>query len=340
MNYKNKIFYVFIAFTITLSYLLGIFYFYDPAQLFKDRYTGYYIDDNRFFARKVIDTYKFDGVIIGTSMLEQSDPKELKIGKFINISMADSRFKERAVALEYLLKNKKVKHIITTFDGFGVPHYKNNFQIMYKENISTFDKFGLYINGFVPYKCYLTLSKSEKCIGSKHNFYDPVVANNGRIDYKFNNNDFKGIVIKEVGEYFNKDEVDYLYKNLLIFAKENPNITFHIIKPPYSALYYQGSNILSYKAYIKHYLNIFKDYKNINFYTFDDEDFIYNMNNYFSDKTHYKPWINSRINKSINEGINIITINNIDEYFDKFIKKIKNYDIKAYKEALKLNIKE
>lgn len=42
----------------------------------------------------------------------------------------------------------------------------------------------------------------------------------------------------------------------------------------------------------------------------------------------------------INEGTNIITINNTEEEFNKFIKKVENYDIKAYEEALRLDIRE
>lgn len=78
-------------------------------------------------------------------MFELSDARELKNGKYINVSISDSKYNERAVMLEYLFKHKNnIKNVALTFDGFGLAHYKNNFRIMYKEHISLFDKFGIY----------------------------------------------------------------------------------------------------------------------------------------------------------------------------------------------------
>lgn len=125
---------------------------------------------------------------------------------------------------------------------------------------------------------------------------------------------------------------------LIYCIKKYPYTTFHIIILPNPLLYYKD-----YKDDIYMFKNLSLEllkYKNVKLYFFGNEEFVANMNNYLGDKQHYKKHINSRINKAINEGTNIISIDNMEDEFNKFIKKVENYDIKAYKEALKLDIRE
>lgn len=125
-----------------------------------------------------------------------------------------------------------------TFDGFGLAHYKNNFRIMYKEHISLFDKFGIYMNGFVPYQCFITFSKKEKCIGRIHDFYGAVkISKATKGDYKFKKEDFKQGKDFQTKLDFTKDD-HFLEQYLLKYIKENPSTTFHMVLPPYSVLMY------------------------------------------------------------------------------------------------------
>ena len=87
--------------------LFGILWLYDPLQLFHKpifRETTFF-GDMRLAARGIIRYYDFDSVILGTSMLENTSAKEAgeKLGgKWVNLSLINSSYDERAVVLEYL----------------------------------------------------------------------------------------------------------------------------------------------------------------------------------------------------------------------------------------------
>lgn len=272
-------------------------------------------------------------------MFELSDARELKNGKYINVSISDSKYNERAVMLEYLFKHKNnIKNVALTFDGFGLAHYKNNFRIMYKEHISLFDKFGIYMNGFVPYQCFITLSKKEKCIGRIHDFYGPVkISKATKGDYKFKEEDFKQGKDFQTKSDFTKDD-DFLEQYLLKYIKENPHTTFHMVLPPYSVLMYNQKNLYEEREFLKHYLTIFSKYPNVKFYAFNNCDFTYNLNNYSGDKRHYISLLNSLINRAINEQTNILTLENFDKYFKEFSTKTRAFNKNIYKQNLQKNI--
>lgn len=338
MSNKNKIVWFLIcpfSFIIFLLYFISVAYFYDPLQLFSEKYPNRYVENTRLAAKRVIDNYDFDGVYLGTSMLLMSDPKELKDGKYINITLDGSSIKERSYLLDYLLLNKKITSVIYTLDGIrdDLSFFKKDFSLLYQSN-SVINKIKIYFQGLIPYMCFFALSKHEECIGRMHNYYD-LQKEFVRPDYILNKNDFK---LKRKNFIFIRER-ENIKKYILKYVKENPNINFHIVIPPYHILYY--------KIQLDYLIGIYKigieelsKYANVKIYFFGNERFSENVNNWQNDLAHYKKHINSRINKAINEGANIITADNMDEEFDKFIKKVENYDIKAYEEALKLDIKE
>lgn len=60
-------------------------------------------------AAGIINSFEFDSVILGTSMLENTSAREAsqKIGGiFVNISLAGSSFYERAIVLKKVLQKK------------------------------------------------------------------------------------------------------------------------------------------------------------------------------------------------------------------------------------------
>lgn len=327
--------------SLGLLYILSVIYFYDPLQLFSEKYPGYYSVDTRLAAKRVIQNYDFDSVIIGTSMADRSDPKELKDGKYINISWLNSLVSEREYQLKYLLKHKSIKNVVMSLDGFWeTSGHEQEYLKLYIQGYNIIP-FYFYFKGLVPYKCFAKFSKSDECIGSnKIDYYDMRYDYKYNEKYVFNEKDFENILDDNKNKGYVSYSKEYLQKSIIDIVKGNPNVTFHMFIPPYSTLWFKQVDLQNEVKILKEIISELNPYKNVKIYIFYNEDFVDNLNNYFKDIHHYEPWINSRINKAINEGTNIITKENMDEYFDKFTKKVENYDIKAYEEALKFDIRE
>lgn len=337
---KSNIIYFFICpiiFIIFLCYFITVSYFYDPLQIFSEKYPNKYIDNTRLAAKRVIDNYEFDCVIIGSSMFFMSNPKEILNKKCINIAFEASAMKERKAILDYLfLKNKNINTIIYTYDGVVNNNgpYGKDFSVLYKDKIKFYEKIKFYLQGHIDYKCFLNLSKNQNCIGKEHNYYEAqreIPTSN----YILNKSDF----------ILHKDTFKPIYEELILqnylinYIANNPKTIFHIVIPPYHTLYY--------KKHLNYLIGIYKigiktlsKYKNVKIYFFGSELFSDNINNYNNDKIHYKKHINTIINKSINEGTNTITIQNMNEILNTFIKKVENYNIQYHREASMLDIEK
>lgn len=331
---KRIIIGTFIVPLLGFLYILGVMYFYDPLQLFSEKYPGYYHEDTRLAAKRVIDNYEFDGIFMGSSMFFMSNPSEINFGKFINISLKGSNVKERSEILDYAFKYKNIKHVIYTLDGIGDSNiYKKNIEILYEsKNINLNKGLKIYLNGIIPYKCFFIFSKSPNCIGKPHDFKQEL----GRFkkdDHAIKKLDFNIEINKNINKNLSK-QIEFLNKYLIKYINEYTQTQFYLILPPYSTIYYK-EYLYQYIYENKQYIQFFDKYKNVKIFFFGNEDFADNLNNYGSDFFHYEHWINSIINKAINENKNVITIYNMDSELNKFMQKVINYDSKAYKEALK-----
>ncbi|WP_267523389.1 hypothetical protein [Campylobacter sp. MG1] len=321
---------------VCFSCAIGFIYFYDPLQLFREKYSNRYIEDINISFKRVLGNYDFNGVVLGTSMSIENNPKELNFAKFINASQWAIRFNYRTNLLNYILKYKNINYVI-----FDLAHIKDDFNSEYYNIVSMYgsdniySKFMIYENNKTFLKCIMSFFEIDTCFGKEHDFYSHVKMINEYIknDYEVNEKDF----ISNQNNYYDDSQIFINYFSAILNTYKD--VYFIFIIPPKSILALKSKDINKEVEVYKDIILFLSKYDNTQIHFFGNEQFVDNINNYY-DLYHYKPWINSRINKSINEGINIITTKNMDEYFDKFIKKIKNYDIKAYEEALKLNIKE
>lgn len=343
-NFRHKIFIFFIPFVVlsfTCIYILII----DPAQFIFTKYKNTYDNKDglsRFIPKQVIDSYDFQGIIIGSSMLAQSNASEIKNAKYINISFSGSSLDERIPIIQYAIKNKNIKYVITSFDGFWNSPYPYEFKYYYDSSniingvVAIAKILNLYINNYKPYKCFYAFKYNEECNGYLNDYYltsykFDISKEHGKLEEIYSNYQITGIP-----QYSDFDSIEKLYN----IIQENKNINFIIIDPPRSSLWFKKTNIKQYEKKLKLIANKLISYENVIFYGFNNENFTNNILNYYPDLEHYLPTINAYINKAINDGKNIVTKENLEEYFDNFIKKVENYDIKAYKEALRLDIRE
>lgn len=339
-----------------LIYFACVAYFYDPKQLFSEKYDKRYIVDDyeqRFWAKRIINNVLFDSVVLGSSMLTESVVAELNFANFINISYGASNWNGRMVILNYLFnKNKNIYNVITTYDGFwNFSQDINDFEFVYDSNL--YKIFEYYLKLLFHDRnfrnCFFEFSYTEECIGvyigdiKNYNVLrlnDEIELNIkilNMLQNKNYTNDFN--VINNVkGGYF--DFSNKKIENFINFIKKHQKTRFHIVIPPYPIMALKFNDYRNFLKYLQLGINEMIDEDNVLVYWFYDEDFVLDLRNYKQDFWHYQPHVNSRINKAINEGTNVITKENMDEYFDKFIKKVESYDIKAYEEALRLDIRE
>ncbi|WP_096014817.1 hypothetical protein [Campylobacter lanienae] len=295
MSDKNAKKFIFISLLYPLPFvviILGLIYIYDPFQIFHKPYfrEATFFTDMRKQALGIIKHYKFDSYIIGTSMLENTDPKEAtnklsSDGKWINISLSGSAFNERAIVLDYIFQNQNPKHIIYSLDGYHIVNRLNNntldWDFLYDNN--PYNDIKLYINSKFMI-CAIQFSDNEICLGNIDNIYQITNWYKGYkeifggfdnwIKYKNNNEINQTLIDIKNGNIKNIDnqdiigyidilaQQDYLHKYLIRFFRDYPNTKFSIIIPTYSRLFYHMQNILMQN------IEIYKDNSKF-FYTWE-----------------------------------------------------------------------
>lgn len=377
MSDKNAKKFIFISLLYPLPFVVivfGLIYIYDPFQIFHKPYfrEATFFTDMRKQALGIIKHYKFDSYIIGTSMLENTDPKEATSklnsdGRWINISLSGSTFNQRAIVLDYIFQNQNPKHIIYSLDGYYMVNMVNRL------SNSTLDWDFLYDNN--PYNdtklyrnskfmiCALQFSDDERCVGNIDDIYQITNWYKGYkeifggfdnwIKHKNNNEinqtliDIKNGNIKNIEKEVIGDispQQDYLHKYLIRFFRDYPYTKFSIIIPTYSRLFYRMQNIetiyndnskffYTWEKSLRYFITQSSSYKNVKVYGFDELDYADDIANY-KDLPHYNKDLNSIQLDAIKNQTNILTPQNIDKYLATLEQKIKSYDIKPFIKAL------
>ncbi len=118
MNVYKKFCLNFFRLFLIILFCFGGFLFliwlYDPFWLFHKPYfrEQTYQKDMANQAKGIIDNTDFNGVILGTSMLENTSAKEAgeKLGnKWVNLSIKGANFEDRNIIFKYITKHKKNK---------------------------------------------------------------------------------------------------------------------------------------------------------------------------------------------------------------------------------------
>ncbi len=362
--------------------LLTVFV-YDPLQL--QEYDHY--DANKFLERPnmrlqlngIVQNVDFDSIILGTSILQHTsalEASELLDGSFVNISLPEANFYERALILNYVLKNKNIKNIIYSFDSSYFTLLKNSTQVDNWEFLYDNDPFNdlnvvfsaTYIRPtikhiikhldtpYIPKKInidffdapnrWITESNKDTYFGGLQSWINNMDSLGLRNFFTLTIQDHnKNIKISKADAYEDvniAEQIDYVNAYILKFVKENPHTNFYIILPPYYRYNYAswrqvgGHDYFLYQKISKYMVNEAEKYKNLFIYGFEDQEFIDDIKN-FMDLLHFSPEINSLITKSIAAGKHRLTNDNIDAYLEKSEKLALEYDMqKFYDEAQRL----
>ena len=349
MFYKQAIYsFLCTVFGIVLLFFITII-LSDPYMLFHKKwfYKDYIYKNMRVQSYGLINFKEFDGIILGTSMLENTSASEasqkLK-GHFINLSINGGRYLEESVILNYAIKKKKLKRIIMSMDFYGLDKLylaDNTFPKELYLNDSFKEKFMFYFQS-EPLKCVFL----HKCDFKKYNPKYP----NAWKDKKKNKRRFGGFdnwlkyrkedkqikaalkQLKSSDFYENIDldmskrVVDELFTPLF----ENQKISFDLIIPPYSILWWKKlasrEKVFAVYSYL---IQKAENYPNVKVYWFYDEDFPLKIDLY-KDLAHYHPSINSLQLNAIKNGTNVIDLKNHKQKFEDWENKIDKFNIQPY----------
>lgn len=367
---NKKIVITFILSSSTLAFIyFTVLFIYDPLKIFHQPWIHkeYLQDDMRQQAVGIINNWKYDSLILGTSILENTSSKEASEvlgGKFINISISGGQYFERLIILNYTLKKNHLKKILISLDDLDVTGIKKttalaelpNWSYLYDNN--PFNDFKAYANNHYL-GCLLFFSDKRKCMGKKKDFDRPNawykeqhhavrfgglnnwfgLKNNDRIK-----NEFTPILEKIKQIKLGNIKIDnnlaihiaesqkYIDENIIQYAFKYPTTEFIFILPPYSRI--------SSAIDTQYDVGLFERYKeSVKYLVRESEKYqnikIYGWGNhdfvdniaYYKDINHYDHTINSWMLSAIKSNEGQLTSQNIETYLDTFLKKALSYDL-------------
>lgn len=295
------------------------------------------IGKERFLNFGIAKNFSYKTVVIGTSMTENfllSDVEKLLNTKAIKVPFSGGTAKEFSILLDFILKQQKAETIIYALD---IPSYRNmntssgfrtdmpfeNYSFMLKDDLFSEIKYLLNLDTFK-----WSLSVLKNTINNE----DPNKNYNNAFmwftKYKFGESEvLKNWNSMDVNPKLKENfkSTDYSFDDLKINFDEllykhivnNPKIKFIIFYPPYSYLTWKLADKRgSLDACIK-----FKEYSlnrlvmqpNVELYDFQQDEYIYNLNNY-KDISHYSEKINHFIIEKIASKENLLTLQNLDSH--------------------------
>jgi len=319
-------------------------------------------------AAGLINNYDFTSIISGTSMAQNFSAREASAlfgENFVNLSMAGSRFVERAHSLNKALESDKARIVIYSLDfRYGVDgdeynavYPPENYAYLYDKNPIN----DLQVYAEIEYaRCIIDID--TKCPGqwksdleSLTEWYSKKKHNRrfGGLNQWFKAKNNRQIIaaLAEIAKNSaavrsgtimsisakkakaNKNKaMNGFDSHVLKYAAEYPDSRFYLFFPPYSRMKYALWNQYSphvfsaYLDYISHIVTASSAYSNIKIFGFDDAVFPDDIKNY-KDLRHYHTNINSRMLQWISEGQHQITASNLNRYIEKIMRLAENYDV-------------
>lgn len=328
--------------------------------------------------KHLIDNKDFDSVIIGssTSVNIPADETSNKLGgKFLNLSISGTNEYEERFILKYLYNKKHtIKKMVYFVNYYGSYRIYNEFsnKINWKQlyDNNPFNDIEIYFSRR-NINCIFTFDNPRYCYGNYvANFNAPftwindfpfsskfgsysVWLKNYKIDGHLTQNldDIALDKVKHYAAYSSKGNEIYMQqvrqyydKNFFYFVKKHPETQFYMVIPPTATLGWaetiknNNNYFLRQKDMLKFFVEKSMKYKNFKVYFFDNIPEVGNIEN-FRDFVHYSPKIDNLIINSIRENKNILTLNEIDPYFEGIIKRAQNinyaYYVKKAQETVK-----
>lgn len=370
-KFTLKIFFISIA--VIFTYIIASVYIYDPLQIWHTPFFRKitYQDNLRESAFAMIRDNNFDSIIMGNSHSANTSSKEAgqKLnGEFFNFSVTGSTVYEKKLFLNYILAQKHIKRVLYFIDTNYMDQAKDNMGYLTSRYSFLYDNkkynnYKIYLN-YKYLNCSLLQLQSESCIGKKLNMDKPTEWETdkeftrrfgGFQNWEKYKNDPQmqetflrvtsvplNINHKEVSPDNKSKIIKYLYDNIIVVVKNNPNTEFDLIFPPVSNLELarmirnEEQSFAKQEVAIRYLVSKSQIYKNLKIYAFDDSPTIGKIED-FKDRTHFNPWVNSYILNEIKNNKNIISQDNVQKYLDDIHKKAVSVDYYYYFNRIEQN---
>ncbi len=376
MIYKKSTYFFLITINCIIFLGMIVLIIFDPFQIYHKTFFSKMQckvhEDMRIQASGIINNYKFDSIILGTSMLSNTSAKEASNilgGEFVNLSIYNSDYHERSLILTYVLQHKKLKKVIYSMDEFYLDQRENktnDIDFLYDEN--PFNDVKIYSNIEILKCLYPPLS--QKCSDKFKDFDQPTawyreekfsrlfgglihwfqadeklstrkaLASLAYISAKIQQRQHAVVVKKTQLDNLVSKAKKYVDTYLLDIAKAYPDTEFIFVFPPYSriqfALWLQ-ENPLKYQTHqkmIEYIVQQSTKYPNIKVFGYENLSFCDDIGNYF-DLKHFSHLFNSGMLESFKQNEGLLTQENVDGYLKETYAKANMVDLHSIGEFIK-----
>ncbi len=311
-----------------------------------DPYFHYHAPDERYYYdlniqrsqnNGILKHFNYDGIIIGTSMIENfltSEAEDVFGGDFVKAPFQGGTFKEIddniEVALEY---HPETKIVIRALDPIMFFRDKDSMRddlgkfpyYLYDNNF--FNDFNYLLNKEVLDKCFemQDMASFGRKPGVKsfdvYSYWMPGAVF-GKNEVLKDRTSFK---TANVQASLTDEEAESIIasavQNITELPARYPDTEFYYFIPPYSAAYFgellENGEFERFMAAERLYIEEILKCPEIRLFSFNNfTDITTDLNNY-KDTTHYSEDINSLILKYMKEGTGLLTLDNCEEYFEK-----------------------
>ncbi len=372
INYKNRVKLTLLSVTLLFVVAGAAIFIIDPYQIFHRSFfwPGRAYGKTIFQNAGIINNYKFDSVIIGSSMLENIPAHEASNrigGEFANLSISDSDFYERSVILRKVLP-KQLKHVIFSLDEqfylyprYGHPNRpRSSYDFLYDDN--PYDDYKVYLNrDFIrlilnpppnsidlPNPWIVDEKTTVRFGGWKNWIVNP--APSWEKDFIPTRLPFaaeSSLRKTELGSpiKLKREKLEYIRNYVLYIAGRYKQTKFHLIIPPYYRYVHANdrqndqNKYLQYQAAIRYIVSRSRFYRNVKVYGFDDMPFTADIANY-TDLTHFKPEFNLLMLDAIATKTHILKAKNVEDYLARTEKLAYDFDLVALNEEVQGLVKE
>lgn len=356
---------------VLLGLYLGIAYSQDPLHLFhKPLQKQYRLAWNmRIQAAGIINTFDFDSIILGTSMLENTssaDCDKALGGKFVNISLSGGNFYERSFVLEHALRTRKLAKVIYSLESWyymGIDtttsYPADNWQFLYDD--CRFNDLQAYLNREYVKILLYNKESGKMTTADRPNAWMDIQEHTcrfGGLDNWVANQDKQGVgpfLRKEVptvaklaqpdceivrNEEYIRRAKEYVETYVLSYAARTPDTEYLLVFPPYwrfdFARWRQTNSQLFalHQEVIRYVVHRAEELGNVKVFGFEDCSFVDDIANY-KDVSHYSPDINEYITGSLASGRHQLSVANVEAYLVRTEKLAREFDLNELADIVK-----
>jgi hypothetical protein len=358
-----------------ISVFVGANWLVDPYRVFHEPWVreNYYSMDGgmRQAASGIINTETFDSIILGTSMAENfsgNEATEVFRHRFVNISLSGSKISERNVVLLYALRQKPIREVIFSLDGFGIDSVRGTPMepYIYLYDHSRINDLQIYASSLKPFRyafCRNTLIASDFFCKNEHKDLENLVEwhsdlehsrrfgglnkwleakNNGQIkealkSIAFNVRNIETGNVKPASPALVERNIardrKVFNESLLTIARQYPQTRFYLFFPPYSRLNYatlKQSDPQRFEEYLGILRSVIRESeKHPNVKIFGFEaEDFLDDIANYKDTSHYHQRINSEILRWMKNGEHELTSSNLEPYIQEITERAANYPLR------------